>query len=165
MDRCIYCAAHTGEKPSKCRNFDQIFTFGGFLCPFPFTDPGQFFPEIIDLRFTLTRQISFEPVYCVTFRGRKTAHRGGSWTHPLYFGISWSTVVIKNDLHINPPKYCQFTVCLLYRVKLVAFNVILVHPRQLCLLVHRRFWQSELHSCVSITAACTLFPSIIYPGC
>ena len=43
------------------------------MCSSPFTDVGQIWQETVDPRSMLTRQISFESIYCITFQERKSA--------------------------------------------------------------------------------------------
>jgi len=63
--------AKFGVQQWACRNFDQIFTFLWLLCPSSFTNPGKIWQQTVDPWSTLTRQISFEFVFCVTFQGQK----------------------------------------------------------------------------------------------
>jgi len=57
-------------KTTKYRNFDLFFTIiVEALLPLP--NPGQIWQEIVDQRYTLTYQISFEYIYCVSFWGWK----------------------------------------------------------------------------------------------
>jgi len=52
----VHCLAHVGRKLPQCGNFDQILAANSR-------------PTVYA---TLTRQISFESVYCVTFQRKKT---------------------------------------------------------------------------------------------
>jgi len=61
---------------SQCQ--PHFYIFGGFV-PILLTDLGQIWQETVDLRSTLTCQISFESVYCVTFQEQKTAIMGKFW--------------------------------------------------------------------------------------
>jgi len=58
------------------RKFWQILTFGGLQYRPPFTDEGQVRCARADRRSTLSRQISSECVYCVSFRWSKTTLLG-----------------------------------------------------------------------------------------
>jgi len=83
----VYCIAYVGKKLLKFRNFYQIFAFWGLLCPSPFTNLSQIWQQTVDPQFTLTGQISFESIYCVTFKGQKTHSLG----QILTFGAPVST--------------------------------------------------------------------------
>ena len=78
LDQCTV-SPMCGKRPPKYHNFHQTFALWGLLCPFPFTNPGQIRPETVDPWPTLTRQISLELVYCVTFHGRKIVILGKLW--------------------------------------------------------------------------------------
>ena len=59
---------------AKNHNFGQILAFWGLLYRPTFTDEGQIWCAIADLRSTLTCQISSRSVYSVALWRRKTAN-------------------------------------------------------------------------------------------
>ena len=68
---CIGVFCHPCGK--NCRNVaiaTKFSHFGGLLCP-PLYQSGPIWQQTVDPISTLTRQISFESVYCVTFQGQK----------------------------------------------------------------------------------------------
>ena len=80
---CSWCRLSV----AKNHNFWQILTFLGAPVPTPFTDEGQIWCAIADLRYTFTCEISSRSVYSVVLWRRKTpifsAFSGvASWQQP-----------------------------------------------------------------------------------
>jgi len=60
-----------GKKTTEMSQFWPNFHILGALVHIPFTDPGKIQQETVDRWSTLTHQISFESVCCITFQGQK----------------------------------------------------------------------------------------------
>jgi len=73
--------------------FRPNFHILGVLVPIPFTDPGQMRQRTVKQWSTLTGQISFESVRCVSFQGRKIlTFMGAPVRYPVLFtdeGQTW----------------------------------------------------------------------------
>ena len=78
-------SASSGQKPQFLANFD-IF---GCSCTDPFTDEGQIWCAIADLRCTLRCQISSRSVYSVALCWRKTPIFAVFWTSAFSYVAIW----------------------------------------------------------------------------
>ena len=66
----VYSVTLVGKICQNVAIATKFSHFGGLLCP-PLYQSGPIWQQTVYPRSTLTRQISFESVYCVTFQGQK----------------------------------------------------------------------------------------------
>jgi len=72
-------------KSAEMSQFWPNYHILGALVSNPSTKPGQIWQQTVDPQSTLTRQISFESVYCVTFHEQKN-----NFGQNLSFGVSYT---------------------------------------------------------------------------
>jgi len=96
-----------GKKTPKYRNFEQIFTFLGLLCPSFFTDLGHIWQETVDRGLCLRAKFRLDwyRLFCCT-----RAAENSEFCRFLDFDVLWCRQLVAlwrklNTLHNNKPPF------------------------------------------------------------